>query len=210
MKIASYVMTTDSGFAPNPFYGYCTLGACTPNHRPYRIDPGDWIVGTSTAATGNRLIYAMRVSEVLDHHEYYSDSRFARKKPRLSGSWKKRCGDNIYYRDSKGRWVSEACVHHTEPAALEKDTKYSKVYISKEFYYFGEGMIEIPKSLEYVAHSTQGLKYVRDWEQVQAFVDWLTSNYSPGIHGSPRHRDEDERCRPKKRRPAISRPARSC
>ena len=32
MKICTYTMTSDTGFAPNPFYGYCTLAACTPNH----------------------------------------------------------------------------------------------------------------------------------------------------------------------------------
>ncbi|MFC1451894.1 hypothetical protein ACFLSJ_00955 [Verrucomicrobiota bacterium] len=31
-KICSYVMTTDTGFAPDPFHGRCTLAACTPNH----------------------------------------------------------------------------------------------------------------------------------------------------------------------------------
>ena len=101
-KLATYVMTTDSGFAPNPFYGYCTLAACTPNHRPYRIEPGDWIVGTSPTGIGNKLIYAMHVSEVMDHDDYYHDKRFARKKPALNGSWRNRCGDNIYHKTRKG------------------------------------------------------------------------------------------------------------
>ena len=85
MKIASYVVTTDTGFAPNPFWGWCTLAACTPNHKPYRICERDWIIGTSTAATGNKLIFAMYVSEVMHHHAYFLARRFTRKKPREAG-----------------------------------------------------------------------------------------------------------------------------
>ena len=38
-------MKVDSGFAPNPYFGYCTLAACTPNHMRAKIEPGDVIVG---------------------------------------------------------------------------------------------------------------------------------------------------------------------
>ena len=30
MVIYEYVMTDDTGFAPNPFYGICTLACCKP------------------------------------------------------------------------------------------------------------------------------------------------------------------------------------
>lgn len=44
-KACFYVMTVDTGFAPNPFHGVCTLAACTPNHCKAGLELGDLIVG---------------------------------------------------------------------------------------------------------------------------------------------------------------------
>jgi hypothetical protein len=44
-KACFYIMTVDTGFAPNPFHGVCTLAACTPNHCKANLEPGDLIVG---------------------------------------------------------------------------------------------------------------------------------------------------------------------
>ena len=45
MKLYSYVMIYDTGFAPNPFWGYCTLATCKPGiRRP--AEQGDWIIGS--------------------------------------------------------------------------------------------------------------------------------------------------------------------
>ena len=30
----------DTGFAPNPFWGYCTLAVCTPNHMGVQTSEG--------------------------------------------------------------------------------------------------------------------------------------------------------------------------
>ena len=48
MKICLYTVKVDTGFAPNPFYGYCTLTACTPNHMNAKLDKGDYIAGFLT------------------------------------------------------------------------------------------------------------------------------------------------------------------
>ncbi len=45
MKYCFYRMRHDTGFAPNPYHGYCTLAACTPNHMRAKLEPGDIIVG---------------------------------------------------------------------------------------------------------------------------------------------------------------------
>ena len=67
-RIHSYVVRYDSGFAPNPFYGYCTLATCKPNIRR-SADIGDWVVGSGsndrTVRRGGRLVYAMRVRIVV-------------------------------------------------------------------------------------------------------------------------------------------------
>src|SRR5438132_14058913 len=104
MRVCSYVVVYDKGFSPNPFGGFCTLAACTPNHQGLRLGQGDWLLGHGSAARGNRLIYAMRIADVLDFDDYYRDRRFAAKKPQ-HGGWRERCGDNIYFRDESGRWA---------------------------------------------------------------------------------------------------------
>ena len=38
MKLLKYVMTSDKGLAPNPYFGVCSLALCTPNHRNARLD----------------------------------------------------------------------------------------------------------------------------------------------------------------------------
>ena len=58
---------------------------------------GDWIVGLSPKAKGNRVVYAMRVDEILPFERYYRDPRFADKIPD-SNKGEAACefGDNIY------------------------------------------------------------------------------------------------------------------
>ncbi|MFC0668681.1 hypothetical protein ACFSKY_14665 [Azotobacter chroococcum] len=98
MKLYSYVVARDFGFAPNPFFGFCTLATCKPKIRKH-ASVGDWVVGTGAKSTYDykgRLIYAMQVSEVLSFDEYWNDARFILKRPNLKGSLKVMYGDNIY------------------------------------------------------------------------------------------------------------------
>ena len=94
-RLCSYIMTTDCGFAPNPFWNYCTLAACTPNHRGFKIgfnNYDNWIAGFEEKYRGGKLIYAMNAEACISFDEYFSDPRFQIKKPHKSGSWKERCG----------------------------------------------------------------------------------------------------------------------
>ncbi len=47
LKIYSYVVRYDSGFAPNPFGDYCSLATCKPRIRK-SIHKDDWVVGTGS------------------------------------------------------------------------------------------------------------------------------------------------------------------
>lgn len=62
MRVFSYVVVSDSGFAPNPFHGTCTLASCKPLIRR-SAKSGDLIVGMSSRC--ERVVYAMRVGSVL-------------------------------------------------------------------------------------------------------------------------------------------------
>src|SRR5262245_55608098 len=103
-RIHSYVVRFDSGFAPNPFYGLCTLATCKPDIRR-SADIGDWIVGSGSAdrsvRRGGYLVYAMRVTDTKTFRAYDADPRFESKKPYRRGSRKQSCGDNIYYPNAK-------------------------------------------------------------------------------------------------------------
>lgn len=60
MKLYSYVVARDYGFAPNPFYAACTLATCKPRIRK-TAKPNDWVLGTGCAERkrSGTLVYAM-------------------------------------------------------------------------------------------------------------------------------------------------------
>jgi len=96
MKLYSYIVNHDTGFSPNPFWGYCTLADCKPTIRR-TAEVGDWIVGLSPKATGNRVIFAMEVEEIIKFEQYYRDKRFTYKIPDYTkGEVIYKTGDNIY------------------------------------------------------------------------------------------------------------------
>ena len=48
-----------------------------------KADQGDWIVGFTNAARGNKLVFAMEVLERIHFNDYFIDVRFQRKKPQI-------------------------------------------------------------------------------------------------------------------------------
>ncbi|MDE0086171.1 MAG: hypothetical protein OXU23_10695, partial [Candidatus Poribacteria bacterium] len=76
MKLYSYVVARDFGFAPNPFYQFCTLGTCKPKIRKHAKDE-DWIVGTGSKTREREgcLVFVMQVTEVVSFNDYWSDPR---------------------------------------------------------------------------------------------------------------------------------------
>jgi hypothetical protein len=138
MKICSYIVKHDSGLAPNPFWGYCTLGLCTPNHMGIKLNPGDWIVGFQSRTVNGKIVYAMKVGERLHFNSYFHDERFQNKKPATSADWEKKCGDNMYFLGSDGTWQQVPVLMHSNAEQVMQDTKHPYVYVGQQFYYFGE------------------------------------------------------------------------
>lgn len=197
MQLYSYVVKVDTGFAPNPFGEWCTLAACTPNRMGARLEPGDWLMGNSDKANGQRLVYAMRVSAVLDMDEYFHDPRFQYKKPRQRGDWKNRCGDNIYFKDANGDYEQAFTFAHREPHYLKKDTRNPRVFISDHFYYFGDNAPDIPAEFGELIRDRQGCRKNFPPDLVDAFVEWLEQSFTPGMHGLPRDRKHARTCPPR-------------
>src|SRR6267143_4133854 len=151
-KLYSYVVARDYGFAPNPFFGVCTLATCKPMIRKTAA-VGDWVVGTGSKGYGlqGRLVYAMAISETLRYDEYWGDPRCRNKRPNLRGSLKQAYGDNIYHKSrSIGRWA-QANSHHSNQhgtpnaANIAHDTHAPRVLIGTDFVYWGRSGPKIPK-----------------------------------------------------------------
>jgi hypothetical protein len=151
MKLFSYVVTHDTGFAPNPFWGYCTLADCKPAIRR-TAEVGDWVAGLSPKCDGNRLIYAMHVEEIIPYDDYYNDDRFAMKIPDFSkGKVVYKCGDNIY-KPLPNVGYQQLQSTHSNGTKENLETKGHDlggmyVLISKTFYYFGSNQIDLPECL---------------------------------------------------------------
>ncbi len=189
MKICTYTLRNDTGFAPDPFHGCCTLAACTPNHMGAKLVTDDWIAGFFTDVETPCLVYAMRVEEVMGYDSYYWDSRFQRKKPRMDGLPEDRCGDNIYHLDTSGKWLRDKGPHHQDDRTFEQDTRHAIVYIGSVFAYFGSNAYKnpLPDELRAVLKNGRGIKYTKESEPLfSPFLHWLEA-LPNGIHGHPRN-----------------------
>ncbi len=152
---------------------------CTPNHMNAKLEPGDWIIGHSSKKTGNKLIYAMEVQEILDFDQYYHDSRFQYKKPKIGGKWWQKMGDNIYFKKLNGKWDWIKPSLHDDKR--KEDTKHPIVFISKHFYYFGSKAIEeFPKKYPKLIKDRQGISYVENDKEITRFTNWLELTYKVG------------------------------
>jgi len=184
-----YVVDRDFGFAPNPFHGYCTLATCKPKLRA-SVQIGDWIMGVggcNLKATG-RCVYLMRVSEIINFNDYWSDARFQVKKPLRNGSKIMMVGDNIYHRKEGDKsWIQEDS-HHSNPDGspnadnIKTDTSSNNVLISDHFYYFGKAAPEIDLTSigfkNHIGHSKKPLGSV----EVANFLTQLEQRYKKEIN----------------------------
>ena len=190
MKVYVYNMVRDVGFAPNPFGGYCTLATCKPVIRN-GARPGDWVIGLGSKSDGNKVVYAMNISEKIMLEQYFEDERFSYKKPIMHGSLQQTKGDNIYNLIA-GEW-NQLPSHHSNAddsmnyKNLDTDTKGRYVLISELFYYFGKSPVEIPNYLtDQVKHGYIGQKVIKDTCIAEQFIDYITQNYISGIIDFPR------------------------
>lgn len=192
----SYVVAYDSGFAPNPFNGFCTLATCKPEIRKHAAI-GDWIIGTGSNRQGVRrggfLVYAMRVQESLTFAGYWNDPRFARKKPNLHGSYRMACGDNIYRPDPTGcGWIQLNSYHSQNNGSpvrkhINRDTSIDRVLVSNDFVYFGAEGPKIPTAFKDagLVLAGRGRRKITDAAKIAAFEAWLNRLGVKGYQGQP-------------------------
>lgn len=153
------MIARDFGFAPNPFFGTCTLATCKPDVRK-SAKINDWVLGVAGRKLDRNIyrhcILLMKVTEKLNFQQYWEDERFELKKPCRNGSLMKMVGDNIYHKDPLNKWQQEDS-HHSMPDGttnttnLNRDTsRCEQVLVSNKFFYFGKKAIQIDlESIEY-------------------------------------------------------------
>ncbi|MEM5314287.1 hypothetical protein [Paraburkholderia sp. JHI869] len=193
MKLLKYVMTSDTGLAPNPYFDICSLALCTPNHMNARLQRGDWVLGHSCKATGNRLIYAMRLTHVLEMDRYFRE--YPQKRPVLDGEPEQRCGDNLYFREGT-HWRRVPSEGHNSVDSFAQD-QGKPVFLaegSDNFWYFGAAS-PLSESLAFADRfpglilRRRGFEYVYDAKAIEEFVRWLESIGNRGRIGSPRDKE---------------------
>lgn len=204
MNCFRYKVEHDWGFAPNPFHGTLTLATCKADIRMNKnLKRGDWVIGFGSKAMNNlgKVVYVMRIDDILTFDQYYDDERYQCKKPVKFGSLVQMYGDNVYHTDKsekpQRKYIQDECAHSRDDGSFyqmhyDRDTKCDKVLLSKTFYYFGDHSIVIPDKYSYMKLSPQNMRgniVYRDLQgkdnKIQAFIDWLSSNYNIGIHGDP-------------------------
>lgn len=192
-------MKRDFGFAPNPFYGYCTLACCKPKIRS-AATVGDWVVGTGSTRAGieNRLVYVMQVGEILAFDSYWKDPRFVPKRPDFNGPLKRAYGDNIYHHDpSNGEWLQENSHHSlkgglTNHKNLEQDTEWTdRVLVATTFAYWGGTGPTIPADFDQGDHRRLrkiGPHHKSSFEPefVREFLSWFHSLRMKGVYSTPK------------------------
>lgn len=195
MRLFTYVVARDYGFAPNPFGGVCTLATCKPDIRR-GAEVGDWVAGIASKADKETpsLTYAMRVDETLSYTAYWADPRFLQKKPEFRAGIRHAYGDNIYSKGPDGLWT-QADSHHSfehgviNPRNVANDTKADKVLIGWKFAYWGSNAIQIPAEFCGSGEETVllGIGFRSRFSDrfVQSFIQWFESLQEQGYVGDP-------------------------
>lgn len=196
MRLFSYVVARDFGFAPNPFFKVCTLATCKPRIRSV-AQVGSWVVGTGSCARGrpSLLVYVMRVTETMTFNQYWEDERFSRKKPNLKGCKKHAFGDNIYFKDEAGMWHQRDSHHSYKGGVpnehnIENDTQTDRVLLSTDFSYWGGSGPRVPSKFR--NYDGQDICAKRNHKSkfserlVYDFVVWFRSLGINGYQDAPR------------------------
>jgi hypothetical protein len=187
----SYVVVRDYGFAPNPFFGFCTLATCKPEIRKH-AQVGNWVIGTGSKQRKreNCLVFGMRVTETLTFSEYWADPRFISKRPYLLGSKKLAFGDNIYFK-ANGVWHQENSHHSLangspNAANVSHDTKTDRILISDDFIYWGGSGPTIPKAIaQKLRKRGPGHRCDFDGLFIECVITWLRATGQWGYAGAP-------------------------
>jgi hypothetical protein len=192
MKLYSYCLRHDSGAAPNPFWGICTLVICKPTIRR-TAKVCDWIVGLGSANSpigdiADCVVYAMKVTAKMTMRAYddFCLQYYPKKIPAWrSKDFRRRVGDCIYDYSSGAPPAVRWSVHDKRNRPRDLSGRYA--LLSSHFYYFGDQSIRLPEHLQPIMHTTQGHKSDANQPFVESFVAWIDGQgFKPNeMYGEP-------------------------
>ena len=173
-------MTNDSGCAPNPYYGFCSLALCKNLIRKH-AKINDYIIGFGSKTLGsfNKIIYIMKVTDKMSYDNYNKFCKQNNKK-------KIKYGDCIYYK-VKNTFKQRKNIHHHNECIIH-DTKSPYVLISDDYLYFGKNAIDIPYELTNIIPTSRGHKSKSIESLENNFDIWfklIKNKYKKNILGTP-------------------------
>lgn len=171
-RVFLYLLDHDTGYAPNPFHGWCTLAGCKPQVRK-SAEVGDWIIGVTPKHDGNRVAYVMCVEHKFPIRDYWSDRRFRMKQRRPQPSTPiSKCADN-----------------HRTPRDRDPDNAY--VLASRTFSYYGSRPRDWPRSLREMQMPGRYYLVNHAPELLRELLRFVRA-CRPGVHAPPRAWAEDD------------------
>jgi hypothetical protein len=186
----SYKMTNDSGFAPNPFFGFMSLATCKPQIREYK-KPEMYIAGFTSKKLCNekvgleRMVFIMKVTEKIDFDTYYHDPRFQFKKPSADNRITK-SGDNIYH-SINGEFIQDRNFFH-KTKNIKHDLSSKMVLLSNQFFYFGQGAIPIHQfKIKIPTGQTSHGHRTSDIDEIKKLWQYLENNFQKNCLIEPPH-----------------------
>ncbi len=199
----SYTVRSDSGLAPNPFGGMCTLVVCKPVIRKVAW-VGDWIVGlgSKNSSCGDRsecVVYVMEVTEIRSMEEYDTlcQEKLEIKIPLMPMNkntkneyvrWHGDCLWDFSCSPAKPKLNKVNQGHHYTDDQREIDIGGINALLSERFWYFGEHRMELPKKLIKLKVS-RGHRSKSNSPYYRIFLDWIHSlegeHPGGGVIGNP-------------------------
>ncbi len=149
----TYSIKYDTGYAPNPFYGVCTLNTCKPQIRR-EANEGDWVV----ALKRDQVICIMKITKkmTMDEYWHHCSKRLPNKIPPQSGRHRdpfRLVGDCQY--DFSSDDVKQLKGIH-DLTHMQTDLSGKNALLSKHFVYFGDNGARLPKELLSIAKYANG------------------------------------------------------
>ena len=191
VTLFSYCVAHDTGAAPNPFWGICTLVICKPAIRR-KAEIGDWIVGTGSINSpvedmGGKVVYVMKVTKKLTMEEYdtFTQQYLPEKVPDWSSrDPRRRLGDSIYDFSCTPPRMRQG-VHNEKHQ--QKDMSGLNALLSNHFWYFGDKACKLPDNLRQIVKQGPGHRSKSNEPYAEKFLKWLDSLglESNRLHGRP-------------------------
>lgn len=200
-RLFTYKVASDTGSAPNPYFGVCTLALSVPRIRQ-EAEPGDLVAGFGCRSAADpdeefRVVHVMQVDEVLSWPHYIARCRAALPgKIPGPGAPEQHAGDCIYPLEvgRVGRIPLASRSGH-DASSYSKDVEAgANVLMARCFWYFGAGdrhRLVVPDALRELSPPGQGHQSRKNTCFLPGFVAWFNAAIgrlalAPGVHGTPK------------------------